>query len=139
MSVSSASQELGPEAPPGPPESISDEYYALVRAVRSAKAYFLASPSLDKVRDDWGGFDKALGHPFELVAVKNPVAPLGPGTPIRVAAPVPVSSAAASQARLKMPASGCAKRDAPWVPRCRLMLRRPLRAARRLRLMASNT
>lgn len=56
----------------------------LVRAVRSAKAYFLASPSLDKVRDDWGGFDKPLGHPFELVAVKNPVAPLGPGTPIRV-------------------------------------------------------
>ncbi len=55
-----------------------------VRAVRSAKAYFLASPSLDKVRDDWGGFDTALGHPFELVAVKNPVAPLGPGTPIRV-------------------------------------------------------
>ncbi len=55
-----------------------------VRAVRSAKAYFLASPSLDKVRADWGGFDKALGHPFELVAVKNPVAPMGPGTPIRV-------------------------------------------------------
>jgi uncharacterized GH25 family protein len=55
-----------------------------VRAVRSAKAYFLASPSLDKVRDDWGGFDKALGHPFELVAVRNPVAPLGPGVPIRV-------------------------------------------------------
>ncbi len=55
-----------------------------VRAVRSAKAYFLASPSLDKVRDDWGGFDKALGHPLELVPVKNPVAPLGPGTPIRV-------------------------------------------------------
>ncbi|MFO0799153.1 MAG: DUF4198 domain-containing protein [Gemmataceae bacterium] len=56
----------------------------LVRSVRSAKAYFLASPSLDKVRDDWGGYDKAIGHPLELVAVKNPVAPMGPGTPIRV-------------------------------------------------------
>ena len=55
-----------------------------VRAVRSAKAYFLASPSLDKVRDDWGGFDTPLGHPFELVAVRNPVAPMGPGQPIRV-------------------------------------------------------
>jgi uncharacterized GH25 family protein len=55
-----------------------------VRSVRSAKAYFLASPSLDKVRADWGGFDRPLGHPLELVPAANPVAPMGPGTAIKV-------------------------------------------------------
>jgi uncharacterized GH25 family protein len=57
-----------------------------VRSVRSAKAYFLASPSLDKVKGDWGGFDKPLGHALELVPEANPVAPMGPGTPIKVRA-----------------------------------------------------
>jgi uncharacterized GH25 family protein len=56
----------------------------LVRSVRSAKAYFLASPSLDKVRSDWKGFEKPLGHVLELVPESNPVAPMGPGTPIKV-------------------------------------------------------
>jgi uncharacterized GH25 family protein len=55
-----------------------------VRSVRSAKAYFLASPSLDKVARDWTGFDKPLGHALELVPEANPVAPMGPGTPVRV-------------------------------------------------------
>jgi len=56
----------------------------MVRSVRSAKAYFLASPSLDKVRSDWTGFDKPMGHALELVAEANPVAPMGPGTAIKV-------------------------------------------------------
>jgi uncharacterized GH25 family protein len=56
----------------------------LVRSVRSAKAYFLATPSLDKVRSDWTGFEKPLGHALELVPEANPVAPMGPGTPIKV-------------------------------------------------------
>jgi uncharacterized GH25 family protein len=56
----------------------------LVRSVRSAKAYFLASPSLDAVRADWQGFDKPLGHALELVPETNPVAPMGPGTAIKV-------------------------------------------------------
>jgi uncharacterized GH25 family protein len=55
-----------------------------VRAVRSAKTYFLVSPSLDKVSKVWKGFDRPLGHALELVAVANPVAPMGPGTPISV-------------------------------------------------------
>lgn len=55
-----------------------------VRSVRSAKSYFLASPSLDKVRSDWAGFDKPLGHALELVPEANPVAPMGPGTAIKV-------------------------------------------------------
>ena len=55
-----------------------------VRSVRSAKVFFLASPSLDKVRSDWKGYEKALGHALELVPESNPVAPMGPGTPIKV-------------------------------------------------------
>lgn len=55
-----------------------------VRAIRSAKAYFLVSPSLDNVRKDWGGFDKPLGHALELVPEANPVAPMGPGAAIKV-------------------------------------------------------
>jgi uncharacterized GH25 family protein len=55
-----------------------------VRSIRSAKTYFLASPSLDKVRCDWAGFEKPLGHVIELVPEASPVAPMGPGTPIKV-------------------------------------------------------
>jgi uncharacterized GH25 family protein len=54
-----------------------------VRSFRSAKAYFLASDSLDKVIPGTG-FDKPLGHAIELVPDANPVAPMGPGTPIKV-------------------------------------------------------
>lgn len=55
-----------------------------VRSVRSAKTYFLASPTLDKVSRDYTGFDRPLGHALELVPEMNPVAPMGPGQPIRV-------------------------------------------------------
>ena len=37
-----------------------------VRSVRSAKAYFLVSPSLDKVAKDSPGFDKPLGHALDI-------------------------------------------------------------------------
>jgi uncharacterized GH25 family protein len=56
------------------------------RAIRSAKAYFLVSPSLDKVRKDWTGSEKPLGHALELVPEASPVAPMGPGTPIKIKA-----------------------------------------------------
>ncbi|HEY8506590.1 MAG TPA: DUF4198 domain-containing protein [Gemmataceae bacterium] len=55
-----------------------------VRAYRSAKAFFVVSPSLDNVPRDNPGFDRPLGHPIELVPESNPVTPMGPGTPIRV-------------------------------------------------------
>jgi uncharacterized GH25 family protein len=55
-----------------------------VRSVRSAKAFFLVSPSLDKVARDWTGFDKPLGHALELVPEASPVAPMGPDVPIKV-------------------------------------------------------
>lgn len=54
------------------------------RSIRSAKTVFLASDSLDKVPPDATGFDAPLGHPLELVPTANPVAPMGPGKPIRV-------------------------------------------------------
>jgi uncharacterized GH25 family protein len=55
-----------------------------VRGYRSAKTYFLASDSLDKVAIRQPDFDRVLGHRIELVAESNPVVPMGPGAPIKV-------------------------------------------------------
>ena len=55
-----------------------------VRSVRSAKAYFVVSASLDKVPAKLPGFEKPLGHKLELVPEANPVAPMGPGQAIKV-------------------------------------------------------
>lgn len=53
--------------------------YAPKRSVKSAKAFFVASDSLDKVPMANAGFDRVLGHPLELVPLTNPVTPMGPG------------------------------------------------------------
>lgn len=58
--------------------------YAPTRSVKSAKTFFVASKSLDKVPTDNPGFDKPMGHIFELVPQANTVTPMGPGTPIKV-------------------------------------------------------
>lgn len=58
--------------------------YAPVRVVRSAKAYFVITPRLDRLPQKLPGFDKALGHALEIVPVSNPVAPMGPGIPLSV-------------------------------------------------------
>src|SRR5205823_2844053 len=58
--------------------------YAPTRAVKSAKTFFVISKSLDRVTPDNPGFDRELGHPLELVPVRNPVTPMGPGTPLMV-------------------------------------------------------
>jgi uncharacterized GH25 family protein len=58
--------------------------YAPVRAVKSAKTFFVASKSLDKVPANNPGFDRPLGHALELVPEANPVTPMGPGTAIKV-------------------------------------------------------
>lgn len=55
-----------------------------IRSVRSAKAFFQASDSLDKVSENAKGFEAPLGHPLELVPTVSPVAPMGPGKPIAV-------------------------------------------------------
>ena len=55
-----------------------------IRAIKSGKAYFAVSRSLDTPTGDHTGFDRPLGHPFELVPETNPVSPMGPGMPIKV-------------------------------------------------------
>jgi uncharacterized GH25 family protein len=58
--------------------------YAPLRVVRSAKTFFVASKSLDRVSAANPGFDRALGHDLELVPVANPVTPMGPDVPVKV-------------------------------------------------------
>jgi uncharacterized GH25 family protein len=58
--------------------------YAPERSIKGAKAYFVASPSLDRPPATNPGFDRPLGHDLELVPVVNPVTPMGPGSPIKV-------------------------------------------------------
>lgn len=57
---------------------------APTRSLKSAKTYFVASKSLDKIPQEHPGFDKPLGHALELVPEANPVTPMGPDVPIRV-------------------------------------------------------
>src|SRR5262245_5158104 len=49
--------------------------YAPVRAIKSAKTFFIAGRSLDKVEKDLPGFDRALGHALEIVPIANTVVP----------------------------------------------------------------
>jgi uncharacterized GH25 family protein len=58
--------------------------YAPKRSIKSAKAIFVASTSLDRPPVENPGFDRALGHALEIVPTRNPVTPMGPGTPIVV-------------------------------------------------------
>jgi uncharacterized GH25 family protein len=55
-----------------------------VRNIKSSKACFVVSDSLDKVADDNPGFDRVLDHPLELIPLSNPVTPMGPGLPLAV-------------------------------------------------------
>lgn len=54
------------------------------RSLKSAKTFFVVSKSLDKVPVEHPGFDRALGHPLELVPEASTVTPMGPDVPIRV-------------------------------------------------------
>jgi uncharacterized GH25 family protein len=58
--------------------------YAPTRSIKSAKTFFVASKSLDNPPADNPGFNRALGHPLELVPQSNPVTPMGPGTQLTV-------------------------------------------------------
>jgi uncharacterized GH25 family protein len=55
-----------------------------VRSIKSGKAFFVVSQSLDRVPRENPGFDRVLGHALELVPTVNPVTPMGPGQPIGV-------------------------------------------------------
>jgi uncharacterized GH25 family protein len=54
------------------------------RSIRSGKAFFVVSKSLDKVPQEHPGFDAVLGHPLEIVPEANTVTPMGPDVPIRI-------------------------------------------------------
>ena len=58
--------------------------HGTTRGIKSAKTFFVASQKLDAVPEDLAGFDKPLGHPYEIVPLVNPVTAMGPGQPIRV-------------------------------------------------------
>jgi uncharacterized GH25 family protein len=58
--------------------------YAPKRSIKSAKAFFVASKTLDKVSENNPGYNRVLGHALELVALSNPVTPMGPGSQLRV-------------------------------------------------------
>jgi uncharacterized GH25 family protein len=53
--------------------------YAPERSIKSAKTFFVAATSLDKPTANNPGYDRVLGHAFELVPQLNPVTPMGPG------------------------------------------------------------
>jgi len=55
-----------------------------VRSIKSGKAFFVVSRSLDRVPRENAGFDRVLGHALELVPTANPVTPMGPGQPMAV-------------------------------------------------------
>src|SRR6476660_718243 len=61
-----------------------ESIHGTFRGIKSGKAFFVVSEKLDKVPRDLKGFDKPLGHALEIVPVANPVAPMGPGQPIKV-------------------------------------------------------
>jgi len=58
--------------------------FAPERAVKSAKACFVATPSLDRPPSENPGFDRPVGHELELLPLVNPATPMGPGTSMRV-------------------------------------------------------
>ena len=54
------------------------------RSIKSGKAFFVVSPSLDNVPVSSSGYDRAMGHPLELIPVTDPVTAMRPGQPITV-------------------------------------------------------
>jgi uncharacterized GH25 family protein len=58
--------------------------YAPVRDVKSAKTFFVSTPTLDQVTGENSGFDRVLGHALELVPIVNPVTPFGAGSNLKL-------------------------------------------------------
>lgn len=62
----------------------SKSMHGKTRSMKSGKAFFVASPSLDHVPSTFIGFEKPLGETLEIVPLINPVTEVAPGQPIRV-------------------------------------------------------
>ncbi|MFZ4507459.1 MAG: DUF4198 domain-containing protein [Fimbriimonas sp.] len=58
--------------------------YAPVRDIKSAKTFFLVSPTMDMVADKGVLYKRVLGHPLEIVPTVNPVIKLGAGSDFSV-------------------------------------------------------
>lgn len=61
-----------------------DGNHGTTRSIKSGKAFYVMSDSLDKVPLGLKGYQTPLGHPLEIVPMVNPVVPMGPGKPIKV-------------------------------------------------------
>ncbi|HWA98337.1 MAG TPA: DUF4198 domain-containing protein [Pirellulales bacterium] len=64
----------------------ADSGHLTTRGIKSGKTYFLVSDRLDKIAPASDDYTRACGHSLEIVAEANPVAPMGPGVPIKVRA-----------------------------------------------------
>lgn len=58
--------------------------YAPERAIKSAKTFFLASKSLDRVPVSSSGFDHKMGDALEIVPENSPITPMGVGMPLKL-------------------------------------------------------
>ncbi|MCA9043837.1 MAG: DUF4198 domain-containing protein [Planctomycetaceae bacterium] len=61
-----------------------DTLHGKVRAIKSAKTYFVVGPNPTATKGPLMRSDRPLGHTLELVPLTNPVTQSGPGKPIRV-------------------------------------------------------
>jgi hypothetical protein len=61
-----------------------DTLHGKIRAIKSAKTYFVVGPNPTATKGPLMRCDRPLGHPLELVPLTNPVTESGPSKPIRV-------------------------------------------------------
>ncbi len=61
-----------------------DILHGKIRAIKSAKTYFVVGPDPAATKGPLMKCDRAPGHPLELVPLTNPVTESGPNKPIRV-------------------------------------------------------
>ncbi len=61
-----------------------DTLHGKIRAIKSAKTYFVVGPDAAATKGPLAKCNAPLGHPIELVPLTNPVTESGPGKPIRV-------------------------------------------------------
>lgn len=61
-----------------------DTLHGTIRAIKSAKTYFVVGPDSTATKGPLMHSDRPLGHPLELIPLTNPVTESGPGKPIRV-------------------------------------------------------
>lgn len=61
-----------------------DTLHGQIRAIKSAKTYFVAGPDPMATKGPLMRCDRPLGHPFEIVPVTNTVTECAPNRPIRV-------------------------------------------------------